>query len=85
MNNVVFRPPLSSGVGVAVMLGSTELVEVMLTELAELIGLEVVESNSVSLPSVVLELGAAVVPVLRLGMLDDVTAVVGPSSLLTPT
>jgi len=86
LNNVVFSPLLSSGVGVAVMLGGTELVEVMLTELVKLVGPEVVESDSTSRPPVVLGLGVVVVvSVLRLGMSDAVAAIVDPSSLLTAT
>jgi hypothetical protein len=84
LNNVLFSPLPPAGLGVAVMVGM-EFVEVLLIRLDELLGLVEVELVSTSLLSVVLGLGLAVVSVLRLGILDDVTTVVDPSSLLTPT
>jgi hypothetical protein len=81
LNNVAFSGLLSIGLGIAVMLEATELVEVMLSELVELVGLMVVELESTSLPSVMPGLGLG----LRLGIAAEVPVVVGPSSLLTPT
>jgi hypothetical protein len=85
LNKVVFSPLLSPGVGTVILLESIELVGVVFTEVVELLGSRVVEFDSLPLPSVMLGLGLGLVLVLRLGILDNVAAVVCPSSLLTPT
>lgn len=87
MNNAVPSPLLLAAVGPVVVFVAAGLVEVMLNEVEELVGSTVVELDTVLLPTVVLGLGLEVVLVLvlRLGILDDITAVVGASLLLTPT
>jgi hypothetical protein len=83
LKRVLFCPLSLAAVGT---LDSTELVEVTLTKLDEVLGAVATGSGSLSLSSVIVGLGLLVIVlVVRLGILDVVTAVVGASSLLTPT
>lgn len=85
LNEPVLGSLLAAAVGSAVMLDTTEVVGVVSTGVGELVGSTIVELDSVPLLSGVLGLGLAAVLVLRLGILGDVTAEVGPPSPLTPT
>jgi hypothetical protein len=79
LNIVVFNGLIVAlnAVGIGAILETSSVVEVLSTELVELLGLTVVKFDSKSIPSVVLGLGVG------LGASIDLIVVVDPASLLT--